>query len=251
MRNKIAFIALLLLSSVWLKAQNGEIIYRDFEPDVVTEHDDDSIPIDFDGDGFTDVSLVLASISTGYRFGLIAFGEWNISFVENDDTLRPILEITDWYSLLSWTPDFYVENLIVRKNIGDGYCFGWFRAYNGYISYPNGGFKSYIGLDKYAYCPIPDYPLIWGQTSLTGIEEKDKPSTFATIHPNPTNGQITVIGENLQQAEVFNMLGQQLLTVQGSGNELYINMTACPAGIYFIAVTNEEGRKCVQKVVRE
>ena len=248
---KILLITSILLATTGIKAQQGEIIYRDFEPDVVTEHDDDSIPIDFDGDGHTDVSLVLASISTGYRFGLIAHGEWKISFVEDADTLRPISEITDWYSQLSWTPDFYVENLIVRKNIGDGYCFGWFRAYNGYISYPNGGFKSYIGLDKYAYCPIPDYPLIWGQTSLTGIEEKDKPSTFVTLHPNPTNGYVTILCENLHKAEVFNTLGQQLLTVQGSGNELNINMTCFPAGIYFVAITNEEGRKCVRKVVRE
>ena len=47
------------------------------------------------------------------------------------------------------------------------------------------------------------------------------------------------------------MLGQQVLSVQGSGNEMQINMSALPAGIYFVAVTNEEGRRCVQKVVRE
>ena len=47
------------------------------------------------------------------------------------------------------------------------------------------------------------------------------------------------------------MLGQQVLSVQGSGNELYVDMAALPAGVYFVAVTNEEGRKCVQKVVRD
>jgi len=248
---KILLITSILLATTGIKAQQGEIIYRDFEPDVVTEHDDDSIPIDFDGDGHTDVSLVLASISTGYRFGLIAFGEWNISFVENDDTLRPISEITDWYSQLSWTPDFYVENLIVRKNKEDGCCFGWFRAYNGYISYPNGGFRSYIGLDKFAYCSIPDYPLVWGQTNFTVIEENDKPSAFVTLYPNPTTGQITILGDNLQQAEVLNMLGQQVFSMQGSGNEMQINVSALPVGVYLVAITNEEGRRCVQKVVKE
>jgi len=71
------------------------------------------------------------------------------------------------------------------------------------------------------------------------------------VHPNPTTGLVTVKGENLQQVEVINMLGQQVLSVRGSGNEMQINMSNLPAGIYFVAVTNEEGRKCVQKVVRE
>ena len=84
--------------------------------------------------------------------------------------------------------------------------------------------------------------------SGTGVVEKD---LLFSISPNPTTGFVTVTGENLQQAEVFNTLGQQVLSVQGSGNEMQINMSAFPAGIYFVAVTNEEGRRCVQKVVRE
>ena len=104
-----------------------------------------------------------------------------------------------------------------------------------------------------AFCTVPDYPLVWGQTSFTGIDENENNnhSTVASLYPNPTTGQITIIGENLQKAEVFNMLGQQLLSVRGSGNEIQINMSALPTGIYFVAVTNEEGRRCVQKVVKE
>ena len=86
---------------------------------------------------------------------------------------------------------------------------------------------------------------------MTGIEESDKSNSFASIHPNPTTGQITILGENLRQAEVLNMLGQQVLSVQGEGNELRIDMAALPAGVYFVNVTNEEGRKCVRKVVKE
>ena len=47
------------------------------------------------------------------------------------------------------------------------------------------------------------------------------------------------------------MLGQKMLYVQGKGKELQIDMTALPAGIYFVTVTDEEGRKCVRKVVKE
>ncbi|MBR5726128.1 MAG: T9SS type A sorting domain-containing protein, partial [Muribaculaceae bacterium] len=57
--------------------------------------------------------------------------------------------------------------------------------------------------------------------------------------------------ENLRQAEVFNMLGQLVLTALGKGNGIYIDMTDLPAGVYFVDVTDEEGRKCVRKVVKE
>ena len=56
---------------------------------------------------------------------------------------------------------------------------------------------------------------------------------------------------NLSQAQVINMLGQQVISMQGKGDEIQINMAALPAGIYFVNVTDEDGRKCVRKVVKE
>jgi hypothetical protein len=47
------------------------------------------------------------------------------------------------------------------------------------------------------------------------------------------------------------MLGRQVLSVQGEGNEIKINMAALPAGLYFVTITDDEGRKCVRKVVKE
>ena len=111
------------------------------------------------------------------------------------------------------------------------------------------GRNTYV--DKMAFCTIPDYPLVWGQNILTGVEENNDPTLFATLHPNPTNNLVTIMGESLRRAEVVNMLGQQVLSVKKHGNELQINMEAVPAGIYFVAITNEEGRKCVRKVVKE
>ena len=101
-----------------------------------------------------------------------------------------------------------------------------------------------------AFCTIPNYPLRWGQTSLTGVEENHPSNAFATLHPNPTSGILTVTGENLRQADVLNALGQKVLGARGQGNELRIDMTALPAGIYFVTVTDEEGRKCVRKAVK-
>ena len=87
------------------------------------------------------------------------------------------------------------------------------------------------------------------KSSFLGMVELS--TTFATLHPNPTTGLVSITGDNLRQAEVLNTLGQQLLSVQGKGNELHIDMGALPAGLYFVTVTDNEGRKCVRKLVKE
>jgi hypothetical protein len=83
------------------------------------------------------------------------------------------------------------------------------------------------------------------------VEEAKESPAFAIIHPNPTTGLVTISGEKLHLAEVVNTLGQHVLTVNGEGNELHIDMAALPVGVYFVNVTDEEGRKCVRKVVKE
>ena len=84
-----------------------------------------------------------------------------------------------------------------------------------------------------------------------GVPENEVDREDIKVYPNPTNGQVTITGENLRKAEVVNMLGQHFLSVMGGGNELKINMQRLPRGVYFVTVTDNEGRKCVKKVVKE
>ena len=79
----------------------------------------------------------------------------------------------------------------------------------------------------------------------------DEQSPVFTLHPNPTTGRLTIRGERLRQADVANLLGQQVLSAQGMGDELCLDLAALPAGIYFVTVTDEAGRKGVRKVVKE
>ena len=71
------------------------------------------------------------------------------------------------------------------------------------------------------------------------------------VHPNPTTGQVTITGQDLKTAEVFNTLGQHVATAAGEGERLTVDLSGQPAGIYFVTITDEEGRKCVRKVVKE
>ena len=93
----------------------------------------------------------------------------------------------------------------------------------------------------YANTPMPDYD----------VKEQPTEQAFATIHPNPTTGFVAITGKDLRQAEVLNTLGQQVATALGNGETLQIDIANLPTGIYFVRVTDKEGRKCVRKVVKE
>ena len=138
-------------------------------------------------------------------------------------------------------PDF--THFAFRHMTENGYYYGWAHIYVETIAR--------VCMASMGYCNLADYPLRWGQTELLTIEENGEFPAFATIHPNPTSGPVTITGENLRQAEMLNMLGQKMLNVQGEGNELRIDMAALPAGVYFVNVTDGEGRKCVRKMVKE
>lgn len=241
-------IVILLLSTFILKAQQDEIIYVDFEPDSCITDQNSKLWIDFDNNGNGDVFLRMPHTSTGYWPEIVAQGHWEITWLE-DTGCDTIPNIAHWGQTYMWLDTEDQSRFAARKQIENNhYFYVWFEAYN-YVTF--NPFVCHLCFDKYAYCTIPNYPLVWGQTDIVSIEENDEFTTFASLHPNPTNGMVTITGKNLRQVEVINMLGQQVLSVQDEGNELRIDMTALPVGVYFVAITDKEGRKCVRKVVKK
>jgi len=93
----------------------------------------------------------------------------------------------------------------------------------------------------YADTPLPDY----------NLDEHQNNKGFCSVYPNPTNGLFIVIGKELKSAEVYNTLGQHIATTQGEGNQLMVDLSDQQTGIYFVNVTDKEGRKCVRKVVKQ
>jgi hypothetical protein len=90
-----------------------------------------------------------------------------------------------------------------------------------------------------------------GQTDFTWDVKENVSDAFATVHPNPTNGLVTIMGKDLISAEVINALGQRVASVTGESERLQIDLSGLPAGVYFVNITDNEGRKCVRKVVKE
>ena len=139
----------------------------------------------------------------------------------------------------------------MRKVVGEDCYYGWLYTYDGQTKNDKGTKAGTLFIDRVAYCTIPNYPLRAGQTSLTeGVNETES-TAFTAIYPNPTTGLITITGNDLKQAEVVNALGQRVAKVQGKGEMLQIDIANLPAGVYFVNITDEEGQKCVRKVVKE
>ena len=93
----------------------------------------------------------------------------------------------------------------------------------------------------YSITPLPDYD----------VDENQTEKAFCEIHPNPAKSSFIITGKCLKQAEVVNMLGQHVAKAQGEGERLTVDISSLPAGIYFVNITDSEGRKCVRKVVKE
>lgn len=61
-----------------------------------------------------------------------------------------------------------------------------------------------------------------------------------TIYPNPANNMIVVEGENVEIVEIYNSLGQKVLTVEGSANTT-LNVASFENGVYMVRVISSEG----------
>lgn len=249
-KTKLILALLALLPFSRALAQNGEIIYVDFDPDWYTQSSFDTLWIDFDGNGSRDLLFYyqLNSAAT-VRWICTTDESWEIHPMCDTDTLPPYPAISEIEN--SWLTAMYCitpghstpgesKKWAVRHKDGDDYYNGWFNMASSIA----------VSFDAYAYCTIPNYPLQWGQIDYVGIEENEV-HRVAKLHPNPTTGLVTVAGENLKQAEMLNTLGQVVATAQGNGHSLTMDIGHLPADIYFVSITDETGRKCVRKVVKE
>ena len=71
-----------------------------------------------------------------------------------------------------------------------------------------------------------------------------------SIYPNPTNGNITVCGNNISMVEVYNLCGQKVVSVEKSANNVNVNMSELTTGVYMVKIVDGNGNATVNKVVK-
>ena len=69
-------------------------------------------------------------------------------------------------------------------------------------------------------------------------------------YPNPTEDLFVVKGENLQQVEVYDLLGQRVLSKQAESDALVIDLGGRPAGVYLVNITDTRGCWYVKKMIK-
>ena len=255
--NKIRFILAFMVLLPFSKAfaQEGEIIYRDFELDsiLIYWHKLGPVWIDLDVDGEADDLMMRMTIAGEVCHpGLFSgdFDNTRICIVDPDNIDMPLSEVDEenWIQYFAWNAGDHPgahNNYGFRIQREDGYYYGWFETYSRYV-YVNPT-TAHFGFDRTAYCTVPNYPLVWGQTEFWDIEE-NKGEAFGKLRPNPTTGIVRIEGENASEVQVFNALGQLVKTVQNT-NE--VSLEGLPQGVYLLRVTLEGGKVFSDKVVKE
>ena len=267
MKKLVVLIVFITLS--WASfAQDSGILYTDFEPDwcIVTRWigSRDTLKVDFDRDNETDLMIELVNYKEP-DLNFIPMEGWHFryrTYITSDipidyDTLVSIAP-HGWWTTPRTFYYFYSGHVVfgIRKVVDDStFCYGWFDL--GWINacgYIGNGqeyeYKFYACIKEMSYCTVPNYPLRWGQTTMTGIAE-DEDDSFVSLYPNPTTGVVNIKGERLRQVEIFNNLGQRIALVQCSDEEFSVDMKGLPSGLYYAAIIDAAGRRYTRKIVKE
>ena len=92
---------------------------------------------------------------------------------------------------------------------------------------------------------------------VKGIDYQDHTSVAENqenvynIYPNPTNGNITICGDEINMVEVYNICGQKVMTIEANSSNVNVNMSALTTGVYMVKITDKNGNETVNKVVKK
>ena len=218
------------------------IIYTDYEPDSCITDQYTRLWVDFDDDGNGDICLKMDYTSTGYWPEIISSDDWEITWLDDDDT-DTIPNIDHWGHSYLWLDDEDQSRFAARKQIEtDKYVFAWFEAYN-YVTF--NPFVCHVCFDKYAFCTIPNYPLQWGQTTIPQGVEEETVENLISVYPNPANTVLVVETQcfasqpTTTEYHIINTMGQTILSGRVTAETQQIDVESLPAGMYFISVSGQ------------
>lgn len=82
----------------------------------------------------------------------------------------------------------------------------------------------------------------------TGIVENE--TAKANIYPNPTNGNVYVKGHDINVVNVYNICGQEMISVKVNSDNVILDLNSFASGIYMLEIIDNQGNSVVNKVVK-
>jgi len=76
------------------------------------------------------------------------------------------------------------------------------------------------------------------QTWMEGVNELEN---TLKVYPNPTSNVLNIEGEGMSSIEVYNAIGQRVMSMEVSGNSTQINTQSLNNGVYFLRILANDG----------
>lgn len=271
------FVYFLLLSSFFVKAQNGEIYYKELDSTFYSPEDYIEgigymlYEIDLDKDSIYDFCLgtvFMDNPSIPEYYGLSVSLYDNLDHQHNGiiwsacvpppsptvgDTVSKLFRFNS-NQYFMWTnqptpPEFSHDYILIRRydkiNSPDIKTYGWMEFSLKYTDKTHLEFS----IHRYAFCTDPEYPFRVGQTSFNWTATEENIVQNSMMYPNPTDGVINVNGNDIRTAEVYDIFGNKILT-KHFNEETGIDLSAQADGIYLIKTTDRNGVTKTEKIIK-
>ena len=93
-----------------------------------------------------------------------------------------------------------------------------------------------------AYAIVNGFTFYGPETTFqTWTENVNELESSLKLYPNPTANVLNVEGEGLSSVEIYNTMGQRVLTQEVNGNKALINTESLNSGVYFIRIYANDG----------
>ncbi len=95
------------------------------------------------------------------------------------------------------------------------------------------------------------YALYWGQSIALAIPEINNELSSVSMNPNPSSGFITLVhnGTTKLEIEIHNIVGELIYKSTSQNQQITIDLTLKPKGIYFVKVFDGEKSYCKKLIV--
>lgn len=82
------------------------------------------------------------------------------------------------------------------------------------------------------------------------LDLKEDQSTL-TIVPNPTSSVVTIAGTDLYEVNIYNTVGQMVVSKNVNGESVSLDLSEMPSGLYFIHVVDRNGSSSVRRLLKQ